>query len=209
MLALLLLALPTAADESSRNAMADAMARMMEAMGFGGDSKSDSPMDPRGFGMPGMGGMGMSPWSLGQYGMDAFGGNPFLQQPWSRMMPGTAAGTGMEQMMRQMPEIPGLPGWQRTRLEGIWEGRDGGLLIVQSPRFRLYSPRGGYIEGLIQQRGDRVALYDSRHETARPYEFAESQGRLVLRDADGQVFLYRRLWLDDTTGIGYSGGDRR
>jgi hypothetical protein len=85
-------------------------------------------------------------------------------------------------------------------LEGVWEGREGGLLIVQGHRFRLYSPHGGFVDGLIQQRDDRIALYDQGSETARPYEFAEQQGRLVLRDADGRVYLYRRLWLDEREG---------
>ena len=60
-----------------------------------------------------------------------------------------------------------MPGWQRTTLDGIWEGRGGALLIVQSHRFRLYSSQGGYIDGLIQQRGDRLALSTTRSTTGR------------------------------------------
>ena len=153
---------------------------MMDAMGLLGDA-APAPAPLPGA-MPGFG---------APFGMD--------QMPFSGMPGGTMPDMGT--WMRQMPgmtQMPDIPGWQRTSLDGIWEDRDGGLLIVQAHRFRLYSPHGGYIDGLIQQRGDRLAMYDPERDIARPYEFAEHQGRLVMRDAAGQVYLYRRLWLDDT-----------
>jgi hypothetical protein len=201
------LLLPSAllqADSSARNAMADAMARMMEAMGLLGDDTPGGamPMNPGNFSMPGM-----------MPGMNQFGMNPFAQQPWSSALTNPAQTFGMDQMMQQMPQIPGMqqmpqvpgmPGWQGTALDGIWEGRGGNLLIIQAHRFRLYSAHGGYIDGLIQQRGERLALSDPQQDTARPFEYAEHQGRLVLRDPEGQVYLYRRLWLDDDGGFGAS-----
>ena len=182
-----------AGDGSTRDAMANAMARMMDAMGLFDSGKPDSgmPFNPGSYMAPGM---GMGPFSQ-------FGG----QNPWSSFMTNPGQGFGMDRWLQQMP---GLSAWQRTTLEGIWEGRDGGLLIVQGRRFRLYSPHGGYVEGLIQQRGDRIALYDPQSETARPYEFAEQQGRLVLRDANGQVYLYRRLWLDADDPVGSAATQR-
>jgi len=214
----IVLAVPAlqAGDGSSRAAMADAMARMMEAMGFldeGGRDKSGSmPFELGGMSMPGM-----------MPGMGQFGQSPFGFNPWMSGFTNPAQGFDMERMWQQMPgassmpesmsrfapQLPGMPGWQGTMLEGIWEGRDGGLLIVQGYRFRLYSPHGGYVDGLIQQRGDRIALYDPSSDTARPYEFAEQQGRLVLRDANGQVYLYRRLWMDDVDGYDGSSSQRR
>jgi hypothetical protein len=154
---------------------AEAMARMMDAMGLLGDRGAAPPLAGA---VPGVGpgAAAQMPWSGSPSDWGAW------LQPWMQQMPG-------------MPQMP--PGWQRTSLDGIWEGRDGGLLIVQAHRFRLYSPHGDFIEGLIQQRDDRIALYDPEHDVARPYEFAQNQGRLVLRDAAGQVYLYRRLWLDD------------
>jgi hypothetical protein len=204
--ALLLPAALLQADGSARNVMADAMARMMEAMGFLGDDTpsgtmpmNPGPMNPGNFSMPGM-----------MPGMNQFGMNPFAQQPWSSALTNPTQTFGMDQMMQQlpgmqqMPQVPGMPGWQRTALDGIWEGRGGSLLIVQAHRFRLYASQGGYVDGLIQQRGDRLALYDPQQDTARPFEYAEHQGRLVLRDPEGQVYLYRRLWLDDDGGAGAS-----
>ena len=175
-LALLLLGAPAvqpaaaAAAADSVRVFAEAMARMMNAMGLLGDNAAVPAPLP--------------------------GGMPGAVPDWGARM----------QQMPGMVQLPNIPGWQRTSLDGIWEGRDGGLLIVQAHRFRLYSPHGDYIDGLIQQRGDRIAIYDPEHDVARPYEFAQHQGRLVLRDADGQVYLYRRLWLDDTV-YGDPGGD--
>ena len=83
-----------------------------------------------------------------------------------------------------------------NRLDGVWEGRNGELLIVQGSRFRIYPGSAGYVDGYIQLRGDRLALYSPSDESARPFEFAESEGRLALRDAQGQLCLYRRLWLE-------------
>jgi hypothetical protein len=39
-------------------------------------------------------------------------------------------------------------------------------------------------------------MYNPENEHIRPFEFAESEGRLALRDPAGSLFLYRRLWLD-------------
>lgn len=190
---------------AARDAMANAMAKMMEAMGFldsnkGSPIPESMPFNPGGFGMPGMTpgfGMGAMPWSTPAWSNPAqvFGMDQMMQQ-----MPGA---------MQQMPGagiVPDMPGWNATTVDGIWEGRDGGLLIVRGPRFRLYSPNSRHVDGLIQQRGDRIALYNPEDQVARPYEYAELQGRLILRDADGQVFLYRRLWLDDKLPQGLSGG---
>jgi hypothetical protein len=169
--------LPAAELSASARVFAEAMARMMDAMGLLGDAADGPP--------PAAGAMPFAPG----------------QMPWQMPWPGMPGQTmpDMGSWMEQMPgvvQLPDVPGWRRTTLDGIWEGRDGGLLIVQAHRFRLYSGHGDYIEGLIQQRGDRIALYDPEHDVARPYEFAQHQGRLVLRDPTGQVYLYRRLWLD-------------
>lgn len=148
-------------------AMASAMARMMDAMGMFGDA-----------------GRGGTPL-------------PGLSAP-SALPPVGAAELG--RMFGQMPDtlqrmLPPMAGGGATALEGVWEGRDGGLLIVLGHRFRVQSAQGGYVDGLIQQRGERIAMYDPVGDSVRAYEFAEQEGRLVLRDGAGNVYLYRRLWL--------------
>ena len=154
--------------ETPAEAMARAMARMMEAMGLFAEGGLGS-------GMPGL----TDPSALAGFGT----------------RPGSG---GLGRMMEQAPEAMQrlLPGFAGTTLEGVWEGRDGGLLIVQGYRFRIQSVQGGYVDGLIQQRGERIAMYDPTSDSVRPYEYAEQDGRLVLRDPAGNVYLYRRLWLN-------------
>lgn len=184
--------LPASASASdAAELMAKAMARMMEAMGL-----FDEDSGPAVASMP-----SMMP-GLGTFG---YGQMPFNQMPWAQI-PGYNAFTdpikafGMQGqgMADQMPGIRGWPwGAGASGLEGIWEGRDGGLMIIRGHRFRLQAAQGGHIEGLFQRRGDRIALYEPQTESVRAYEFAEQRGRLVLRDAAGSIYLYRRLWLDE------------
>ncbi|WP_328987817.1 hypothetical protein [Thiorhodovibrio winogradskyi] len=170
---------PPAMAEDGRGGterMAEAMTRMMEAFGFG-DSWSPSDSQP-GQGlddaMPDM----MNPRGVG---WAAGFGDPVREFG----LPGP-----LQQFGRALGAL------QPTSLDGIWEGRDGGLLIVRGSRFRLYQLNAGFIDGLIQERGQRIALYDPNTDSARPYEFALQSGRLALRDAAGKVYLYRRLWLE-------------
>ncbi len=191
----LILTLPvSAAGSDAADLMAKAMARMMEAMGlFGDDSGPKIPSMPSM--MPGMGNLG--------YG----------QMPWGQM-PNYGAFTdpitalGMQGMADQWAGSTGWPwGSGSGGLDGIWEGRDGGLMIIRGHRFRLQAAQGGHIEGLFQRRGDRIALYEPTTESVRAYEMAEQQGRLVLRDATGNTYLYRRLWLDEPTfGLPFGAG---
>ena len=132
-----------------RQGMADAMSRMMEAMGFmGGGSRSGAP---------------------------PFGGGLDQAQRWGQtMMEGMGAG---------------------GQLEGLWEAAGGGLLIVQGSAYRLYAPNGAYVDGSIAAGDGRVRLWNRAVGFAVELEMALDQGRLVLRDRSGQVYLYRRLAL--------------
>lgn len=183
----LLIAVPGlgAAGSGTREAMADAMARMMDAMGL----LDSGPTGNRGAGGP----FGSSGWAPG-FGMPW--GSPF-QDP-SRVF-------SMGDMMKQFPPHMPMPGatgggwpmpWAPSRLEGVWEGRNGELLIVQGDRFRIYAPDVQRMDGLIRISEDRLALYNPMDEQARPFEYAESEGRLAMRDATGEIYIYRRLRLD-------------
>jgi len=182
-LLLALVALPVAAADGMADKMARAMARMMEAMGLFQDG----------------GGTGSFSFGASPGGVPGTGQIPWAQNPWSSPFSDPSQAFGMDQWMQQMPGLRALTG---TSLDGVWEGRDGGLLIIQRYRFRLQSDRGGHVEGLIQQRGNRIAMYEPTTETARSYQFIEEQGRLILRDPQGEIYLYRRLWLDDNPFAG-------
>jgi len=115
----------------------------------------------------------------------------------------------MRRLMRQFTRQILPPGenrgdwpmaWKPSRLEGVWEGRDGELVIVQGERFRIYSPERRRVDGLIRIQGNRLALYNPLDGQARPFEFAQQQGRLIMRDLAGQLYLYRRLWLNGGRG---------
>jgi hypothetical protein len=184
-LLLVVLATQPLGASGTREAMADVMSRMMEAMGLFGSTGAGTAMSPMGMAGPN--------WGLGPGGFGAPGG-----MPWGGAIPDPQSGFG--QMMRPFSSgtFPGGAGfpWSGGPLEGIWEGRNGELLIVQGNRFRLYPGESGYLDGYLQASGDRLALYNPGDDQARPFEYTESEGRLVLRDQDGQIYLYRRLFLD-------------
>jgi hypothetical protein len=189
-------ALAEDAGAAPRAAMADAMSRMMEAMGFLNPPSSPGlPMTtplaplsgmPGGLSIPGMTGIpGASSWP-------APSGDP------SGLM--GKGGEVMKQMTEGMKSSGGaLSSSPVSRLDGVWEGRNGELLIVQGNRFRIYPGSSGYVDGYLQLSGDRLAMYNPENAHISPFDFAESDGRLALRDRNGSHFLYRRLWLDQPT----------
>lgn len=196
-LALLAGTVPATAEDVSaapRAAMAEAMAKMMEAMGFLGPALPGSMPSPLTGIMP-----GMMPSPLT--------GMPSASDPKSLMDQGMEKGGAALQQMTEgmkMPDSPTsfLPWGTHSRLDGVWEGRNGELLIVQGNRFRIYPGASHYVDGYIQLQGDRLALYNPANEHIRPFEFAESEGRLALRDPEGSLFLYRRLWFEQPAAEG-------
>jgi hypothetical protein len=178
--------LPAQAETGgTRSAMADAMSRMMEAMGlFGSGATTPGAMYgggmPSPFGMPGSG-MGMPGWPGGNMGAP-FGGGGQMWDQFSRSVPG----------MSQMPQMP----WSGSALEGPWEAAGGGLLLVQGPYYRLYAPNGAYVDGSLQITGDRLRMSNSQAGFELAFEYAiDQEGRLAMRDENGQIYLYRRLVL--------------
>ncbi len=159
------------------DAMGEAMLRMMEAMGmFGAGSLGG------GTGMP-----GMAPPFGSLMGMPG-------ASSWAAPMqdPSKAMGLGSD-MLKQM--VPGASGGTTGggSLDGVWEGSGGDLLIVQGGRYRIYAPKDQYVDGILQQQSNRVALYNAEDGHTQFFEVARDDGRLALRDASGQVFLFRRF----------------
>lgn len=156
-------------------ALADAMVRMMEAMGM-------LDIDPLASGLP---------------------VDPMWMTPGLSSMPGASRWMGLPSQM-PLPYGGGMDGrfpggpWAKapSRVEGIWEGRDGELLIVQGDRYRIYPGNAPYVQGYLQLGSDRLTFHNPAERLARPFEFAETNGMLVLKDAGGQRYVYRRLMLD-------------
>jgi hypothetical protein len=162
LLALCLAGPAVPADEATagREAMAEAMSRMMSAMGLVGQSAA-AAANPAGKVPPAGAG---APWEQASEA-----GRQLLQEA-GRAVP--AGG-----------------------LDGLWEASGGGLLIVEGEHFRLYAPYGGYVDGDFQVNGQRIQMASRRAGFALDLEYALDQGRLAMRDARGQVYLYRRLVL--------------
>lgn len=179
------------AGTAPRAAMTDAMARMMEAMSM--FFQPAAPGLPLANPLPPLGAMpgtlpklpGSMPWSSSK------------DKPGDLVAKGGEMIEGIAEGMANMGTPGGqLPWLSDSRLDGVWEGRGGELLIVQGNRFRIYPGSTGYVEGYIQTRGDRLALYNPENANISPFEFAESEGRLALRDSAGTLILYRRIWQD-------------
>jgi len=164
---------PALAQETMALAMANAIARMMEMMGF----TNASVPPPTGF-------------------PSAFSTLPTLPPPVVNGSMSTAV--PLQQLLAQFNQVWSAGGVAApsTALEGIWEDNQGGLLIVQRQRYRLYAPCQGAIDGDIVVGNGRVALTNQRENFTQSFEFALDQGRLVLRNHNGDVFLYRLLILD-------------
>ncbi len=183
------------AGETMASAMAEAMGRMMQAMGSvtnkGGGQGWSMPSIGQGFPST-----GMMPYGAMMPGMTNWG-MPFQGPTQMFGMPDFA-----DQLGNRFPDSPlqgwnsGQKGWPGSPFEGLWEGVSGELVIVQGDRFRIYAPGATYVDGIVKVQGDRLALYNPADQQARPFDYAMKQGRLVLRDDAGQLFLYRRLVLD-------------
>lgn len=176
-----------AAAETPAEAMARAIARMMESMGFAGSAGYEAPAYPDAGAMPGWPGP-MTPWPGGALPESGASGMADSAMDGMTRM-------GQDLMQGMQGQSPGMP-WAQTSLEGVWEDNQGGVLIVQGGRYRLYSQCRGYIEGAIRLSGNRVELSNDEEGVTQGFEYALDQGRLALRSDDGQVFLYRRLILD-------------
>ena len=84
-------------------------------------------------------------------------------------------------------------------LNGVWMGRAGEWLLIKAPYFRLMSGRGQHLDGMFRLRDDLLIMQTQQSDRPWLYEFAEDQGRLVLRDRQGNLFLYR-LQKQDQSG---------
>lgn len=152
--------------------------------------------------------MAANPWSMGGSPWSSMAGSPWSSMagsPWSSM-PGSpwSMGGNPWSQLNNMPGYPafgpnaqvpyGQPSGWTGALDGSWQGQSGEILAVQSGRFRIYLDRDRYQEGRIELLGkDLLSMQGQNSGTARRYEYAVHEGRLVLRDEAGNLLLYRRV----------------
>ena len=180
---LLLYACPAAwAEQVSGNrykSMANSMFDMMDAFSSeyqkrSGSGRMESRDRPNTGGTPWGGGYtpwgmgGMSPWNQGYM--------PGLPQNWLGVAP-----------FGQRPPSATAP------LDGHWQGRNGEILSVDNGWFRIQQTRDSYREGRISlQEQGRLLMLNPDTGISRMYEYAEHQGKLVLRGDSGYL-LFRRV----------------
>ncbi len=154
--------------------MADAMLNMMNGMGMLGQSNRQMPQSDRDYRQ-----WQSAPWQSMGMMPDAF-------SPWSDMgdMPTPAS---PQSWMGYQAES------QSDRIDGFWQGRAGERLIIQGKRFRLVGDEKHQMDGMLQQREHHLLLQARGASKPMLFEYAQQQGRLVLRAADGKLYLYRRM----------------
>lgn len=162
------LGIPIASAQNGREAMADAMSRMMEAMGAFGNTPATMAPDPNLMAPPRM------DETMG-YGL-----RPFLEP--------------FERPLSDLGEITGR-GSDRP-FEGLWESPAGGLLIVQGRFYRLYEPGAGYVEGTLRHDDQQVTMRHRHEGFEHRFDYALHDEGIALRGEHGQIFVYRRLRLD-------------
>ena len=127
-----------------------------------------------------------------QRGSSRYGGDDYLWPPpgYAPPMPAPPYAYPYGPTYEYPPEPPAYP---TSVLEGTWMGRNGDYLVVHGVEFHLFASPEHVIGGLFRIEGDSLALMNTETGITRLYEYAMQEGRLVLRDRDGQILLYKRI----------------
>lgn len=79
-------------------------------------------------------------------------------------------------------------------LTGSWKGQSGVVMVIEQGVFRIFRSPYQFRDGRIWiTDATHFELIDLQTGLTRYYEFAESQGRLILRDPYGEMLLFRRI----------------
>ena len=143
---------------------------------------------------------GMStPWSMYTLPGGGIPGQQQLQgaitQAPGLMQQGQQAAQGMVQ---QTPGIatggqPQMISPPVSPMDGIWQGQGGELVLVMYGHFRIYANADNYRDGRYEIRDNHLIMQDPETGTQKLFEYALSEGRLVLRSRDGLLLLFRQL----------------
>lgn len=162
----LLVASSHASRADGRTAMLDAMQAMVDTMAnFVGTGRGSSS----GHWSGGLGGLG----GLGSLGDDS----------------------DLAILYRKMPGAEPRSSLSATQLlDGIWQGRQGDVLMIKDGNARLLGYNHAVAEEAeINLQPTRMVLRSISTGIERAYDYAYRDGRLALRDANGNILLYRRL----------------
>jgi hypothetical protein len=186
------------------NDLVTAMSNMLRAMGFNNQNNSLNSLPATSWPLA-----GAQPWAINPIGgmnpmnglnpmnsLNPMGGSyypypgnwPNLgnSQPWN-------FGNGGDQWSMQS-FFPGtLNLFGSTGIDGYWYSSNGETLQIQGNRFRLTSTDNRQLEGLIQTRDNYLAMHNPLNQVTNLYEYAYDNDRLVMKDPQEQLFLYRRM----------------
>jgi hypothetical protein len=96
---------------------------------------------------------------------------------------------------RNMPGVEPRSSLSRTQLlDGIWRGRQGDILMIRDGNARLLGYNHAFHEEAeIELQPTRMQIRNLGSGIERSYDYAYRDGRLALRDKEGNILLYRRL----------------
>ncbi|MDJ0740556.1 MAG: hypothetical protein QNJ91_12620 [Gammaproteobacteria bacterium] len=166
------------------NPFVEAMLRMMQIMGLI-DRVPSYPGVPY---MPGVG------------GYPGFGAFPGMSPPgaWGGV-PGMGPMGGIGGWPGGVPGYPGGGWYGQGRgtaavadLDGVWELSNGTFVLIGGQRARLHVSRDRYQDFTIGYDGRHFWWSPRGSNTTTRYRYQMRDGRMILRDNDGQVLLMRR-----------------
>ena len=176
---LLAVTISHAAGSAAANMMSQAMLTMMDIMGNLAHQYSTNQR-----------------WSQGYIPLDAAGGIPPMA---ITAMPQAIQGQQQLQnfadgAQKAMPSMGNMmSGPNSSPLDGIWQGQAGEIVLVMYGHFRIYADSDHYRDGHYEINGERLIMHDPQTGNSRTYEYAYKNGRMVLRDRDGNLLLFRQL----------------
>jgi PAS domain-containing protein len=130
-----------------------------------------------------------------------FVGAGTIDERWGTDFGGSGSGRRLQEnesdltlLYRNMPGAAPRSSLSRTQLlDGIWQGRQGDILMIRDGNARLFGyNRAVHESAEISLTANRLELKSLSSGLARTYDYAYRDDRLALRDAAGNILLYRR-----------------
>jgi hypothetical protein len=141
-------------------------------------------------------------WNSGYVPFEAMSGAPMAMYNMPGGIPGQqqmqslseGAQDGLPAIVNPAQTMGGMfPGTDQSPLDGIWQGQAGEIVLVMYGHFRIYADSDHYRDGRYEINDKLLVMHDPQSGNSRSYEYAFSEGRMVLRDKEGNLLLFRQL----------------
>lgn len=80
-----------------------------------------------------------------------------------------------------------------SEVDGIWIGQGGEIVLVMYGYFRVYADTETYRDGRYRIDGDLLHMHDLAHGTTQTYQYALDSGRMIMRNRQGVLLLFKQL----------------